>query len=72
MNFDSTMIWLGIILILLGITLILVPILGRFIQLEKIPDWLIYVYNGDGFYFVTSPILILATLLAIILFSIRH
>ncbi|KXB02025.1 hypothetical protein AKJ44_01620 [candidate division MSBL1 archaeon SCGC-AAA261F17] len=71
MNSD-TMIWLGVILILLGVTLILIPTLGKFIQLEKIPDWLIYVYESDGFYFVTSPILLLITILTVIMFFLRH
>lgn len=71
MNVNKT-IWLGVILVLLGIALILIPTLGRFIELGKIPNWLIYVYKINGFYFVTSPILILFTALIGVLFLLLY
>jgi hypothetical protein len=59
--------WLGIALILTGVALVLLPTLGKFIDLPQVPSWLIYVHHSDGFYFVTSPILLVisaATLIA--------
>ena len=50
--------WAGVVLIMIGAVLVLLPILGRYVDLTKIPWWLIYVYKSDGFYFVTSPLLI--------------
>lgn len=58
--------WLGIILILLGAAFVLVPILGKHITLDEIPSWLIYVYSSGNFYFATSPILILISVLILI------
>ena len=54
----------GVILILSGITLVLIPLITKLIptvDLEKIPWILLYVYRKDGFFFVTSPVLILIT-----------
>lgn len=50
--------WLGIALILLGVALILIPIIGKSIDLSQVPPWVIYIYRSDGFYFVTSPLLL--------------
>lgn len=52
----------GVTFILIGIALILVPIILRLIptmDLEKIPWLLLYIYRKDGFFFATSPILII-------------
>lgn len=59
--------WLGVAFVLLGIALVVAPLAGRFVSLEDVPSWLIYVYRGDGFYFVTSPITILLSLVVFIL-----
>ena len=53
---------IGAFLILLGGLFILAPIITRYIGLEDIPSWLLYVYKRESFYFVTSPILILVFL----------
>ena len=50
--------WVGVILTIIGVTLIFLPILGRYVDLAHIPWWLIYVHRSDGFIFVTSPLLI--------------
>lgn len=63
--------WTGVVLITIGVVLILLPILGRFIDLAHIPWWLIYVYKGDGFYFVTSPLLILLFILSVVYYLMR-
>jgi len=52
----------GIALILLGIALIIIPIIAKLmpdITLEKIPWFLLYIYHRDGFFFATSPLLII-------------
>ena len=59
--------WLGIGFILIGVALVLVPILGRVIDLRAIPSWLIY-YRSDGFIFVTSPFLIALSIAAFIVY----
>ena len=57
--------WAGVVLIIIGVTLILLPILGRYVDLTHIPWWLIYVYKSDGFYFATSPLLIVLFILSL-------
>jgi len=59
--------WIRIILILLGTAFVLIPILEQSINLGDVPSWLIYVYESENFYFATSPILILASALILIL-----
>ncbi len=58
--------WLGIALILIGLALVLLPIIGSYVDFSQVPSWLIYVYRSDGFYFVTSPILIVLSLIALL------
>lgn len=58
--------WLGIALILVGAALVLLPILGKYIDLSQVPPWLIYVYRSDGFYFVTSPLLLALSAISLI------
>jgi ribose/xylose/arabinose/galactoside ABC-type transport system permease subunit len=64
--------WLGIFLILLGVALVILQAVGRYIDLSKVPPWLIYIYHSDGFYFVTSPLLILLSAVALIFFLLKH
>lgn len=59
--------WLGAALILIGIALLLAPHLAeRMPELGRLPPILFYVYRRDGFFLATSPILIAASLLALI------
>ena len=58
--------WLGIALILVGAALVLLPILGKYIDLSRIPSWLIYIYRSDGFYFITSPLLLALSAISLI------
>jgi len=58
--------WLSVALILIGVAFVLLPIVGRYVDLSSIPSWLIYVYRSDGFYFVTLPLLIAISIVAII------
>ncbi|MCP8312394.1 MAG: hypothetical protein L6M37_05535 [Candidatus Methylarchaceae archaeon HK02M1] len=63
----------GILLILLGIILVLLPIVIRHLpSIEKLPPILIYVYRSENFYFVTSPLLILISLIFLILYLIKR
>jgi hypothetical protein len=58
--------WLGIALILVGVAFVLLPLLGKYIDLSQVPPWLIYVYHNNGFYFVTSPLLLALSAIAFI------
>jgi hypothetical protein len=58
---------MGLILILSGLVLVLLPIVVRHIpSLDRLPWILVWVYRRDGFYFVTSPLLIIISLVSII------
>jgi len=63
--------WLGVFLVLLGLALLAAPILLRHVDAERIPRWLIYVYRSDGFYFVTSPILLLLSLIFLAIYILK-
>ena len=59
----------GLAFILIGIALILLPVIGRLvptIDLERIPWLLLYVYKRDRFVFVTSPLLILVSIISLL------
>ena len=58
---------LGLILIVSGLLLVLLPFLARYLpSLDQLPWLLIWVYRRGGFYFVTSPLLIILSLLSLI------
>ncbi len=57
---------IGWLMIILGALFVALPYLSRVIpDLERIPWFILYVYKRDGFYFATSPILILLSLLSL-------
>ncbi len=59
---------MGLILILSGIILVMLPFIARHLpNLEKLPWILIWVYRKNGFYFVTSPLLIILSIISILL-----
>jgi len=63
---------LGLILILLGVILVLLPLILKHIpEVEKLPSILVYVYKRGNFVLVTSPLLILISLIYLIYFLIR-
>lgn len=63
---------LGVTLIIVGAILVALPLLAKYTpSLEKLPSILVYVYHRDNFYFVTSPILILISIVSIVIFLIR-
>ena len=63
--------WLGLALILIGVALVLLPMLGEHLARLRIPWWLVYVYRGDGFYFVTSPLLLAISAISLVLYFLR-
>lgn len=63
---------LGIALILVGGALVVLPVVGRYIDLSRIPWWIIYVYHSNGFYFVTSPLLLLISLITFIFYIVKR
>jgi hypothetical protein len=64
--------YLGILLIILGLLFVAIPFIGRYVDVEKIPWVILWVYKSDGFVFATSPILIIISLLSLLLAFIRR
>jgi len=59
---------LGLLLILSGVVLVALPFVARHLpSLEKLPWILVWVYRRDGFYFITSPLLIIISLVSLVL-----
>ena len=59
---------LGVILIASGIVLVALPILARYVpSLDKLPWFILWVYRKNGFYFATSPLLIIVSLVSLLL-----
>ena len=59
---------LGLILIVSGLILVLLPFFARFLpRLDQVPWFIIWVYRRDGFTFMTSPLLIVLSLLSLFL-----
>ena len=59
---------LGLILIVSGLILVLLPFIARFLpSLDQVPWFIIWVYRKDGFTFMTSPLLIILSLLSLLL-----
>jgi len=65
--------WLGAIMILLGVLFLAIPYLIRYApEIEKLPPILLYVYRKDGFYFATSPILIIVSIVWVFVSLLRR
>ncbi|RWX74223.1 MAG: hypothetical protein Metus_0248 [Candidatus Methanosuratincola subterraneus] len=63
----------GVLLLVLGAILFILPVvLERLPSLEKVPWIILYVYRSDGFVFVTSPILIIISVLSFLLYILRY
>jgi hypothetical protein len=59
---------LGMILIVSGFVLVSLPFIVRHLPtLDRLPWILVWVYRRDGFYFATSPLLILISLISLLL-----
>jgi len=65
---------IGLVFILIGIAFFLIPLIARTGALSgmKIPWIILYVYQSDGFYFATSPILIIISVVSIALALLRR
>lgn len=62
----------GLILIVLGVILVAIPFLVKIApSIQNVSPILIWVYKGDGFYFVTSPIMIIISLVSLALYFLR-
>lgn len=58
----------GFMLIIVGIVLVALPLIAKYVpSLEKLPWIILWIYKGDGFYFATSPLLIIISAVFIIL-----
>lgn len=58
---------LGLLLIVSGLVLVLLPFIARHLpSLDRLPWIIVWVYRRDGFYFVTSPLLIIISLVSIV------
>jgi len=65
--------WLGAMMILLGVLFLAIPYLIRYApEIEKLPPILLYVYRKDGFYFATSPILIIVSIVWVFVSLLRR
>lgn len=59
---------LGWIFIILGILFVSLPYISRiFPNIDRIPWIILWTYKRDGFYFATSPILIIISIISILL-----
>ena len=60
-------------MIFLGILLVLVPHLVRYApEIEKLPPIVLYIYRRDGFYFATSPLLIIISIVWMLALLLRR
>ena len=64
--------FLGLLLIMLGVIFIAMPFIARLVPaIEKLPPILLWVYRSDGFYFATSPILIIISIISVLLYLLK-
>ncbi|MBS7626390.1 hypothetical protein KEJ51_05040 [Candidatus Bathyarchaeota archaeon] len=71
-NYEGFII-IGLILIVLGFVLIMFPFVSRLIPtIGKLPPIIWWTYRTDNFYFATSPILIIISVVSILLFILQR
>ena len=59
---------LGLFFIILGLILVALPLIIRHLpSLERLPWIVIWVYRRNGFYFATSPLLIIISSVSLLL-----
>ncbi|MGI0081061.1 MAG: hypothetical protein ACRECH_15740 [Nitrososphaerales archaeon] len=65
---------IGFFFIALGVAFVLLPLLASNGALSdlKVPSIILYMYNKGGFYFATSPILIILSVLSFLVFLLRR
>jgi intracellular septation protein A len=69
MNMDNQQSFtlVGIVLIILGVIFVAPPLLAKYMpDLEKLPWIVFWVYKREGFYFATSPLLIIISIISLI------
>ncbi len=59
---------LGFALVLIGLALMAAPLLVRYFDVGHLPSWILYMYRSNGFYFITSPLLLILSLLSFVLY----
>jgi hypothetical protein len=65
---------IGIVFVLIGIAFFLIPLIAKSGALSgmKIPWIILYVYNSNGFYFATSPLLLIISVASLLLAFLRR
>ncbi|MGI0090959.1 MAG: hypothetical protein ACREBS_04555 [Nitrososphaerales archaeon] len=65
---------IGILLVILGVAFFMIPLLARSGVFSgiRVPWIILYTYNKNGFYFVTSPLLIIGSAVGFIFFILRR
>ncbi len=63
---------IGVMFIILGVIFLALPYLGRYVNLERIPWIILWVYRRDGFTFATSLILLIISVVSLILAYLRR
>lgn len=60
---------MGLIFIVSGIILVALPFILRHLpSVERLPWILLFIYRKDGFYFATSPLLIMISIASLIIY----
>jgi len=73
MEIENHFTYLGFILIAFGVFLVFLPLIARFIpDVDRIPWFILWVYKTDGFTFVTSPLLVLISLLSFLMYYFKR
>lgn len=71
-GFDQSFRILGLLFLVLGVIFLAVPFLSKLVpSIEKLPPILFWVYKKDGFYFATSPILIIISVISVLLYLLK-
>ncbi|MCD6593990.1 hypothetical protein J7L00_07935 [Candidatus Bathyarchaeota archaeon] len=70
MSFEKILIVLGVLFVVLGLAFIAASLIAKVtpqLSLERIPWILLWIYRRDGFWFATSPILLMISVAAFII-----
>jgi hypothetical protein len=66
-SYNEPVTTLGLVFILIGAILVFLPTIARNLpSLERLPWFILWVYQSDNFYFATSPLLIALSLLSLL------
>ena len=70
MSFEKILIVLGVLFVVLGLVFIAASLIVKVtpqLSLERIPWIILWIYRRDGFWFATSPILLMISVAAFII-----